>query len=169
MRRGASRVEIRAAYRRLARKVHPDVDDGRHSDEMAALNEAYRTLTSEPQRAQGTTQARPHADRGADASSNGGLEAGLVSVAGRCHHLCGGAAAIVVLSLFAGPEVDSPPDGVIQSGSCVVINETLFAVEVPCDQADSEVVKQLVPLDAVCADGAPGFLDQLGMGRVCLE
>ena len=62
VRRGASRVEIRAAYRRLARKVHPDVDDGRHSDEMAALNEAYRTLTSEPQRAQGTTQARPHAD-----------------------------------------------------------------------------------------------------------
>ena len=50
-----------------------------------------------------------------------------------------------------------------------MINEALFAVEVPCDQADSEVVKQLVPLDAVCADGAPGFLDQLGMGRVCLE
>ncbi|MEE3069073.1 MAG: J domain-containing protein [Actinomycetota bacterium] len=68
VRRGASRVEIRAAYRRLARKVHPDVDDGRHSDEMAALNEAYRMLTSAPQRVQGRTQARPHADHTAPTS-----------------------------------------------------------------------------------------------------
>ncbi|MGC6398601.1 MAG: J domain-containing protein [Ilumatobacteraceae bacterium] len=170
VRRGASRVEIRAAYRRLARKVHPDVDDGRHSDEMAALNEAYRTLTSEPQRAQGTTQARPHADHAAPTPPPA-VVSRPVSFPWRGVVITSavGAAAIVVLSLFAGPEVDSPPDGVIQSGSCVVINEALFAVEVPCDQADSEVVKQLVPLDAVCADGAPGFLDQLGMGRVCLE
>lgn len=170
VRRGASRVEIRAAYRRLARKVHPDVDDGRRSDEMAALNEAYRTLTSEPQQVQGTTQARAHANNTAPTPPTTVISR-PVSFPWRGVVITSvvGAAAIVVLSLFAGPEVDSPPDGVIQSGSCVVINEALFAVEVPCDEAGSEVVKQLVPLDAVCADGAPGFLDQLGMGRVCLE
>src|SRR6056300_1686060 len=41
----ASRDEIRAAYRREARRLHPDSAGSASSSEMARLNEAYRVLS----------------------------------------------------------------------------------------------------------------------------
>lgn len=169
--RSASQVEIREAYRRLARRAHPDLSSGHRTNEMAEINDAYRRLTSAAPRSSALRGEPPqphHEDAEPHTPINrtrpiafpwrGIVAASLV-----------GAGAIVGLSLFAGPDADSPPDGVIQSGSCVQINDSLLAVEVSCEFPDHSVVSQLVPLDARCADGSVGFLDRLGMGRVCLE
>jgi len=47
----ASTAEIRAAYRDLARLLHPDTAAGRHEGEMAAVNEAWRVLSDPGRRA----------------------------------------------------------------------------------------------------------------------
>ncbi len=47
----ASAEEIRAAYRALARRLHPDARGGRPSPEMAAVNEAWRVLSDPGRRA----------------------------------------------------------------------------------------------------------------------
>lgn len=42
-----SREQVRAAYRRLAKKAHPDAAaDRTHGDDMTALHDAYKTLAS---------------------------------------------------------------------------------------------------------------------------
>ena len=167
----ASQAEIRDAYRRLARQSHPDLHRDGLSDEMAEINEAYRVLTATTTPT-ATFDERNH-PTGPRATDDQMVAARVRPVAFPWRGIIAasvvGASAIVGLSLFAGPEADSPPDGVIQSGSCVRINDSLLAVEVPCDDPDHRVVSQLVPLDARCADGSNGFLDRLGMGRACLE
>jgi molecular chaperone DnaJ len=170
--RGASKDEIRTAYRRLARELHPDVKRGSYSDEMAVLNDAYQALTSSASRQTSTTS------KGSEEAKSQNSEFSSVTSPARAVAFpwrgiiatsVVGAVAIFGLSLFAGPDSESPPDGVIQSGSCVQINDSLLAVEVSCLTEQHQVVTQLVPLDARCADGSTGFLDRLGMGRVCLE
>ncbi|KAF7111686.1 hypothetical protein CFC21_111670 [Triticum aestivum] len=48
---GASRGEIKAAYRRLAREVHPDAVGGGGDDGFIRLHTAYATLTDPDERA----------------------------------------------------------------------------------------------------------------------
>ncbi|XP_048544254.1 chaperone protein dnaJ 11, chloroplastic-like [Triticum urartu] len=48
---GASRVEIKAAYRRLARKVHPDAAGGGGDEGFIQLHAAYATLADPDERA----------------------------------------------------------------------------------------------------------------------
>ncbi|CAM0908772.1 unnamed protein product [Alopecurus aequalis] len=48
---GASRGEIKAAYRRLAREVHPDAARGVGDEGFIRLHEAYATLADPDQRA----------------------------------------------------------------------------------------------------------------------
>jgi molecular chaperone DnaJ len=63
---GATRAEIRRAYRRLAMAVHPDVAGRDTTAEMAALNGARDDLLSR-------TPGRRRADEGpADAGADGG-------------------------------------------------------------------------------------------------
>jgi curved DNA-binding protein CbpA len=50
--RSASAVEIRAAYRRLARRTHPDVNGSGVDASMAAVNEAWRVLGDPARRAE---------------------------------------------------------------------------------------------------------------------
>ena len=51
---GASRREIKAAYRRLAREVHPDAG-GRGDEGFIRLHAAYATLADPDERARATT------------------------------------------------------------------------------------------------------------------
>jgi curved DNA-binding protein CbpA len=60
--RSASAVEIRAAYRRLARRTHPDVN-GSGVDSMAAVNEAWRVLGDPARRAEYDALLTPRARR----------------------------------------------------------------------------------------------------------
>jgi curved DNA-binding protein CbpA len=48
--RTATHAEIRAAYRRMAQKLHPDTHGGVVSAEMVAVNEAWRVLSDERRR-----------------------------------------------------------------------------------------------------------------------
>ena len=48
--RTATHDEIRAAYRRLAQRLHPDTHGGVVSTEMVAVNEAWRVLSDERRR-----------------------------------------------------------------------------------------------------------------------
>jgi len=68
---GASRTEIRRAYRRLALEVHPDIAGGDTTAQMAALNEARDELLSRTpgrrdsmaQEPPGTSRTRPRRPR----------------------------------------------------------------------------------------------------------
>ena len=63
---GATAAEIKSAYRRLARKYHPDVSKETAAEEkFKALNEAYEAL-KEPSRRQAYDQVRAGGYRGGD-------------------------------------------------------------------------------------------------------
>jgi hypothetical protein len=61
----ASADEIRAAYRTLARQLHPDTQGGTASPEMAAVNEAWRVLSDPGRRALYDAQRRGPGSGGA--------------------------------------------------------------------------------------------------------
>lgn len=169
--RSASSAEIREAYRRLARESHPDLSRDRYSDKMAEINDAYRQLSVGAKASDGLRSATRNVNVANTENFSATRPSRPVAFPWRgivAASVVGGGA-IVALSFFAGPDADSPPDGIIQSGSCVQINESLLAIEVSCEEPDHSVVSQLVPLDARCADGSNGYLDRLGMGRVCLD
>lgn len=164
---GASRDEIRERYRARARELHPDRSGAASSAAMAELNDAYRTLMAggkpKPESSSATSATShsiPNPPADAPARFPWRFVAGIAAV---------GVVGVLISAAVAGPAVDQQPDGVIQSGSCVSLDESGFAREVACvDPATDLVVRDLVPSEAVCADGTLGNLDRLGLGRVCL-
>jgi molecular chaperone DnaJ len=163
----ASRDEIRERYRARARELHPDRSGAASSAAMAELNDAYRTLM-----AGGNTPPRPSSTPSATSYP---IPNPPIDVPARFPwRFVGGIAVVGIVGVLvsaavAGPAIDQQPDGVIQSGSCVSLDDAGFAREVACvDPATDLVVRDLVPSEAVCADGTLGNLDRLGLGRVCL-
>jgi plastocyanin len=58
--RGASAADIQAAYRRLARRLHPDAPGGGDAEAMAAVNRAYTALRNgSPNGSPNASPARP--------------------------------------------------------------------------------------------------------------
>lgn len=170
----ASGTEIRRRYRELARRLHPDQSGSGSGDGMATLNEAYRVLSDPARRADYdrsrrsetptptvTGTARPTIPPVVPARFPWRFVLVLAGV---------GTIAILVSAALAPAGSEVGPDGVIQSGSCVSIDTSGFAREVSCTGTDVDViVENLVPTDSVCADGAIGYLDRLGLGRVCIK
>lgn len=190
--RDASAERIRTAYRDLARRFHPDRvaaggtpgdADGRT---MASVNEAYRVL-SDPAR-------RVVYDRSLDGTGTHGSArppeparewveppppprhtvlspAGPARVPWKLMAVLAvvGSALVIVSSMFDDPPAASPPDGLLQLGSCIVLEPNGDAREVACTGTASDVVVELmVPLDAACPVGTEPHRDRQGMVMVCI-
>ena len=172
----ATAVQIRQAYRTLARRYHPDRRGGAPSPEMAAINAAWHVLSDPARRAVYDAQRSP-----ASVSRSAGapmptvdlsptslaparfpwrLVLGLAAV---------GSVGVVVLSLFGQTSGPPPVDNLLTAGSCVVVEVGEVAREVSCAGAHDAVVRTLVPFDARCPSDARTLRDRQGMGWACVD
>jgi hypothetical protein len=188
----ASVEQIREAYRRLAREHHPDrtASSGRTGGDvsMPAINEAYRVLNDPARRAVYDASLRG-AQRGPAAPPSG--SAARADAAGsaptmptfpshlgparfpwRSVSLFAALAiiGIVVLAQFTEPGEPRGPDGIIQIGSCVVIEPNGDAREVLCtdDPTVDLKVEAFVPFSDSCPGGTVAHRDRQGMGIACV-
>jgi hypothetical protein len=183
--RAATPDELRAAYRRAARATHPDRNGDRSADDMAQVNEAWRVLgdparrlaydheldaladraaagTSAAPRASAPRQTAPTMPYTATASATPArfpwrFMLGMAAV---------GTAFVTVGHLITDPGEPTRPDGLLQTGSCVMLE--LDAYEVACDGRQDAVVQQLIPSDQTCPTGTEPFRDRQGMGTACV-
>lgn len=168
---GSDAVTIRHAYRQRARDLHPDRagNDPRAAARMAELNAAYESLRRQPRTSPtpgpSTTPSGhnpPAAPPPAVAARfPWGLVAGVAAV---------GSLVVIAGALFGSPEDPLQPDGVLRIGSCIRVDDAAFAIEVPCsDPAAAYSVRAIIPTDTTCGAGDTGYLDRLGLGRVCVD
>lgn len=171
----ASQDEIRVAYRVRAREVHPDTAIGRRSDasvQMAGIAEAWRVLSDENLR-----KAYDSERSGENASPMRDAHVQFVNVpAARGVFpwrmigliVLGSIGLLLVLNLLSGPAVPIGPDGLLQAGSCVDVDENQLAVEVSCEGKHSGVVRTLVGFDMTCPSDTQPIRDRQGMGIACV-
>ena len=191
----ASADEVRRAYRARIKQAHPDARGGRDDGESAAITEAWRVL-SDPGRRLDYDRALRGESSGSAAGRSGGSAAtrgpgpehagptapgappgwssapyqparfpwrlvlGLIVV---------GAVVVLVLNASAGNRVPAGPDGLIGAGSCIVVDDTVAAVEVPCDGPHEGVVRVLVGFDMSCPSDTEAVRDRQGMGLACVR
>jgi molecular chaperone DnaJ len=178
--RTASSAEIRDAYRRLARRHHPDSSAGRDVGAMAAINEAYHVLGDPVRRAAydagmsstATMAAAPAAARAGSRTvvtpppplpARFPWKLALVMAAV-------GATVVLIGAALYEPAADPPPDNILRPGSCVTIEGNGDAREVNCTGDGEElVVVTLVTGDKPCPEGLPAYRDRQGMGMACVR
>ncbi len=143
--RDASTSQIRTAFRRLARAHHPDTSTSGSAESLAPINEAWRVLGD------------PASRRAYDRSLAG--EAGPSTAQERSSTptiappppssfpwrflavMTAVGIGIVMLGVFTyEPSPPGPPDNVLESGSCVVIEDNGDASEVNCENDHDGVV-----------------------------
>jgi hypothetical protein len=78
-------------------------------------------------------------------------------------------AGVVLLSLFANPGEDPPPDGILRVGDCVEFEPDQDAREVRCTGEGDLVVRAFVTFDATCPGLTEPHRDRLGMGVACVD
>lgn len=174
----ASTDEIRRAYRDKARAAHPDVAGGdpeTASARMAAINEAWACLSDPHKRAEydfsrRDDTTRPATPRGDPWPSVVPRDDGPARIPWRAMRwmLAVGVAAVIGLSFVSTESVEAPPDQLLQSGSCVDIDDTDAVSEVSCAGEHDAVVRQLVAFDRTCPTGTETFRDRQGMGLACV-
>ena len=180
MRPDATAAEIRDAYRRLARRHHPD-RGAADAGAMAAINEAYRVLGDPARRAvydaarRGPARRRRRRDdhdaeprqpvRPIVDSTPARIPWKLMlGMAGRRRRRRARRRRAV---RAAGPE---PPDNLLEPGSCVTIEVNGDAREITCTGDDGElVVEALVAIGDRCPDGTAGHRDRQGRGLACVS
>jgi hypothetical protein len=174
--RTASLEQIRAAYRDKVRIIHPDsavVASPIASMQMAEVVRAWSTLSN------------PDLKRAYDADL---FDAELFDVESevedsfpptpivRGHFpksligwiLAIGIAGVLVLNVLSDPIAPAKPDGLLQSGSCVVVDANNLAVEVGCEEGHYGVVRQLIGFDMTCPSDTESIRDRQGMGQACV-
>jgi hypothetical protein len=80
-----------------------------------------------------------------------------------------GSLIIFVASFFNESPTVEPPDGILRTGSCVVIEANTDAREVACTGDGDVVVELLIPIDARCPVGTAAHRDRLGLGTACIR
>jgi molecular chaperone DnaJ len=185
----ASAIEVRDAYRRRARQLHPD-RGGRDAAAMAALNDAYRVLRDPARRvvydqslrqpagsaAGQTTAPRWTAPSTTPSPVNGSVRRPPQPLPPARYpwklvigmFLIGVAVVLIGAALYE-PAAEPPPDNLLVPGSCVVIEGNGDAREVNCGDGGGQLVVQaLIPIDARCPTGTAGYRDRQGRGLACV-
>jgi molecular chaperone DnaJ len=169
----ASVGEIKAAYRRRIREAHPDaVGANASSADVAALNEAWNVLSQSGRRAL--------YDRSLMASTPTSKQEERVVVPYEVYQrarfpwrfvlglIVAGTIGVLLLNAVSQPSAPTGPDGLLSGGSCVVIDASQAAVEVPCNEPHDAVVQQLIGFDMTCPTDTEAFRDRQGMGVACV-
>ena len=193
----ASTQEVRDAYRRAARRLHPDAAGEHSAQQMAAVNQAWWVLR-DPERRRAYDLSLPGPSSGSASGSSSGSSsrpsAAATSVVDdgppprasfnplsryqdpprfpwRFMAVLAtiGIAVILIGVAFASPSTPRPPDNVLTTGSCVVIQSNGDAAEVDCASAHDAVVVTLVGFDERCEFGLEAHRDRQGMGVACVR
>jgi molecular chaperone DnaJ len=172
--RDASTADIRAAFRRLARAHHPDTSTSGSTDSLATVNEAWRVL--------GDPVLRRAYDRSLEASARRGvvedvapmpMPATMPPSSFPWRFLAGLAVVgigLVLLGVFTyQPSAPGPPDNLLESGSCVVIEDNGDAAEVNCNTDHDGVVDGLIGAGQQCAAPLEPHRDRQGLGVFCIR
>lgn len=178
--RTATHDEIRAAYRTLARRLHPDVArSDTASVRMAAVNRAWATLSDPVKR-------RAHDDL-ATARVTARTESGNAQSSPRPDEplpplppsrfpwrfllflAAVGSIAVLTAHARSTPPAPNVPDQLLTPGSCVDLVDMSMVVEVGCDGPHDGVVRQFLAIDRTCPQDTESFRDRQGMGRACVD
>jgi molecular chaperone DnaJ len=177
----ASAGEIRDAYRRLARRHHPDSAEQRDASAMARINDAYRVLGDSGRRAAydaqlrsgrsavTTVRAAPPAEPASPPAPTTLPPARFPWKLATVMFAIGAIIVLIGAALYE-PGEDPPPDNVLEPGSCVVVEQNRDVREVNCTgSAEELVVASLVAVDEVCPDGLAAYRDRQGLGMACVR
>jgi molecular chaperone DnaJ len=180
--RRADLAEIRTAYRRLARHLHPDTRgsaaSGPESEAMSRINEAWRVL-SDPARRRAYDETLVHRSSRpvtAGATTTTAEPVAMTPPPGPARFpwrfvlglVAVGSIGVIVLSVLVQPSGPAPVDNLLVAGSCVVVEPGELAREVSCDQTHDAVVEALIPFDGRCPFGTVTLRDRQGMGLACV-
>jgi molecular chaperone DnaJ len=186
----ASAEEIRAAYRRIARRVHPDRGSAGNEAAMAAVNEAWRVLSDPGRRAEydaslrartstvaasAPSSPRPDEDDADELAPDdrGPRQFWVVALPGLLVLAVLGGIFLFTAYARGGPGgtgttvPGAPVDGVIEVGSCVALDSQARAVETPCGAPHHGVVMAIVAPQAACPLRTEGFYEPDGAHLVC--
>jgi hypothetical protein len=185
---------IRAAYRRLARRYHPDSGTAPSEPRMALINEAWETLgdagrrrsydaalraasvpapTTDPVVVGPAVEDDDDVDLAEDGRARWAIPLPWLLVLGAL-------AVIFVFTAFAArragddePRTTAPAgelvDGVITVDSCIRLDDVARAYEVTCGGPHLGVVRAVVDLAAPCPLHTEGFYDRAGSELICIE
>jgi hypothetical protein len=167
----ASLEQMRAAYRDKVRIIHPDsavVASPTASLQMAEVVRAWSTLSdSDLRRAYDEelfgVQSEIDDSFPPAPIVRGNFPKGLIGWI-----LAIGIAGVLVLNVLSDPIAPAKPDGLLQSGSCVVVDTNKLAVEVGCEVDHYGVVRQLIGFDMTCPSDTESIRDRQGMGQACV-
>lgn len=181
----ASKNEIRDAYRKCAREAHPDTMSGSAvgsitsaSARMAEISQAWAVLSDPERRRQydalsfmaAATQANETQSSEPETKSETKqfVERARVPWRFLLVLLFLGIIFVLIIDSTSEPAVPRDPDGLVGSGSCVIIDDNLTAVEVRCEDAHDGVVRQLVGFDMKCPRDTEAIRDRQGLGIACV-
>ncbi|NQV96825.1 MAG: J domain-containing protein [Acidimicrobiaceae bacterium] len=179
----ASDAEIRDAYRQRAREVHPDSaarTSANASVRMAEISQAWSVLSNNARRRQYDESLLNPRDVDNSAShvsaTSPVFQMADMQFVERARFpwrfvliiIVVGTA--IILGINAAGQQRKPvgPDGLLQSGSCIVVDANLAAVEVACEEPHDGVVRQLIGFDKVCPRDTEAIRDRQGMGIACV-
>ena len=172
----ASAEQLRAAYREKVRVIHPDsavAASPTASLQMAEVVRAWSTLSNPDLRHAydaelfdtGLFDVKSEAEDSFPPTLivRGRFPKGLIGSI-----LAIGVVGVLVIDVMSGPVVPTKPDGLLQSGSCVVVDSNKLAIEVGCEVDHYGVVRQLIGFDMTCPSDTEAIRDRQGMGQACV-
>ena len=172
---GWTKEDSQVGYRIGEREVHPFDAAGKRSDDswvMEQIERDWGLLSDEAlRRAYDAEQSRGYSQPVAEPKEQFfNVPVQRASFPWRMVGFTAGGliALVLVLNALSDPAVPLGPDGLLQAGSCVVVNANQLAVEVDCAEEHTGVVRVLVGFDMTCPTDTQPIRDRQGMGIACV-